>query len=100
MENNKSSTDTQTSIPIYHDEYHTVPIRSDLPEIPKYYQEEPLQHLPPNEFWMKKLDSSYDYQESSSSTPNHTIRYEVQFSTINGPCKLIIIKVTSYEILI
>jgi hypothetical protein len=81
MENNSSSRDKQTSVNICHDRYHTVSIRNDLPNIPKYYQEEPLQYLPPNDFWMKKLNPS----DSSDTTQ----RYEIQYSTINGPCKFI-----------
>ena len=60
--------------------YHTISIRSDLPKIPKYYKDEPLQDLPPNHFWIKKLNSSY-----CKSTNNQ--RYEVQYKITNGPCK-------------
>jgi len=77
-----------SSINISHNQYHTISIRSDLPKIPKYYKEEPLQDRPPNDFWMKKLDL---YQEVSSSAKHHsTERYEIQYNITNGPCKLII----------
>lgn len=64
MENNK-----QTSINIY----HTVSIRNDLPKIPKYYKELPIQNSLSNDFWIKKLDPQKEY--------------EIQYNIINGPCK-------------
>lgn len=54
-------------------EYHTISIRNNLP---KYYSEEPLQDLPPNDFWINKLDSSIT-----------TGKYQIQYNIINGPCK-------------
>jgi hypothetical protein len=80
MENKNSSRDKQTSV-----KYHTVSIRNDLPKIPKCYQEEPLQDLPPNDFWIKKLNPL-----EKSSTSDITQRYEIQYSILNGPCKFII----------
>ncbi len=73
MESNRSSSEI----------YHTVSLRDDLPKIPKYYKEESLQDLSPNDFWMKKLDSLYTH--SLDTTRN----YEIQYSRINGPCKFI-----------
>lgn len=75
MENNKF---------ISHDRYHTVSIRNDLPKIPKYYKELPLQNSSPNEFWIKKLDSLY------SSSSSSTEKYKIQYNIINGSCKFII----------
>ncbi len=96
METNIFSRDKQTSITICHNRYHTVPIRNDLPKIPKYYKEEPLQDSSPNDFWIKKLDSLYASQELSSSSSKQnssesipTQRYEIQYNIINGPCKFI-----------
>jgi hypothetical protein len=63
---------------VFQQKYHTISIRNNLPRIPKCYQEEPLQDLPPNEFWMKKLDSS---GESTAAG-----EYEIQYNIINGPC--------------
>lgn len=51
--------------------------------IPKYYKEEPLQDLPLNNFWMKKLNSSEEL-----STSITTKNYEIQYNIINEPCKL------------
>jgi hypothetical protein len=89
MQNHKSSSDKQISIDICHNRYNTVPIRSDLPKIPKYYKEEPLQDLPPNDFWMKKLDPLYVSHELSSSASISTQKYEIQYNIINGPCKFV-----------
>jgi hypothetical protein len=61
-----------------HNKYHTISIRSNLPRIPKYYQEQPVQDLPPNEFWVQKLHSSGEL-----TVPGD---YEIQCNVITGPC--------------
>jgi hypothetical protein len=82
MESNRFLNNKQFSINICHNKYHTVSIRSDLPKIPKYYKEEPLQDLPPIDFWIKKL-------EQNSSVSTNIQRYEIQYNIINGSCKFI-----------
>jgi hypothetical protein len=77
MESNRSSSEI----------YHTVSLRDDLPKIPKYYKEESLKDLSPNDFWMKKLDPLYAHQDPSSLNTNR--KYEIQYGRINGPCKFI-----------
>jgi hypothetical protein len=79
MEYNSITSNMQSSF----DSYHTVSIRSNLPKIPKDYKEESLRQFPSGDFWMKKIDPSYSNDKSPTSE-----RYEIQYTIINGSCKV------------
>ncbi|CAF1573212.1 unnamed protein product [Adineta steineri] len=85
MENNRFSSNEQITNDIDHEKYHTVSLRSDLPRIPKYYEEESLHYASPNEFWMKKLDPLYTYGKNSSSKHDLSTLDNIQYSITNGP---------------
>ena len=67
------------------EQYRSIPIRSDLPRIAKSYQDASLQHSPPNEFWLARLNRSFARAETTTPIPAR--HYEIQYSTTNGACE-------------
>ena len=61
-----------SSINLSQNKYHTISIRNNLPKIPKYYQEQSVQDLPPKDYWVQRL-----------AVPGN---YEMQYNVTNGPC--------------
>jgi hypothetical protein len=56
--------------------YHTVAICADLPKIDKYYSIEKSKDLPPNDYWLNKMDKK-----------GNKACYKVQHIIANGPCE-------------
>lgn len=56
--------------------YHSVSICEDLPQAKKYYSSETFIDLPPDEYWIRKMDDSAKKEH-----------YKVQHVMVNGPCK-------------
>lgn len=70
---------TTTSLIIDNDvpnNYHTVTICADLPKVNKDYKINKIKDVPPNYYWLSKMDDD-----------TNKTRYKIQHVTTNGSCK-------------
>jgi hypothetical protein len=87
-------TNLSISTPVSNGIYHTVPIRSELPTIPKDYNDQLPHQLPPENFWIDEVKRSNTDNVSeasySTSTRNRTTQkaeYKLLYTKANRPCK-------------
>ena len=86
------SSDDQTRPDRQRPNYHTVPIRSELPKIPKSYADEPVKDLPSDSFWLDVVQrtNANDVPNEWPGAQTHTTstaQYKLLYSKANGPCK-------------